>query len=114
MMGATIKDDDDNIYVDYYKYDDKENQIEWGSYRQTTEFIDTYTKRNTFYDENGLAYSDQYTYYHNPDIAAVRTITDMPSDSTSQRIFDISGRITHQKSGLIIINGKKMFIRSQH
>ena len=114
MMGATIKDDDDNIYVDYYKYDDKENQIEWGSYRQTTEYIDTYTKRNTFYDENGLAYSDQYTYYHNPDIAAVRTITDMPSDSTSQRIFDISGRITHQKSGLIIINGKKMFIRSQH
>ena len=113
MVGATITYNGDDANVVYYTYDENENKHDWSSYSVVTDYLDTYTKREAFYDESGFVYSDIYTYYHNPDISAVQTVTNTPSDAL-QNIYDLSGRITHQKRGIIIVNGKKKIIRAQH
>lgn len=109
-MGATLSYNDDDTNVVYYTYDDEANLTDWSSYSQVTDYVDDYTKRETYYDIYDVVYSDKYTYYHNPNIAAISAVTNNKVNA-AHKVYDLSGRITRQKSGIVIVDGKKKFLR---
>lgn len=110
VTGMRIGTSNNEIETEYYKYTDDNKWVSNGIYTLKTEELDEYTTKDTFYDELGLPSYTQTTYRHNPNSTGIKHVH-KDTSLKDGKMYDLSGRRVTTKSGLRIINGKKIIFK---
>ena len=107
LMGVRIGYNNKDVETEFYTYTEDKKWVSDCVYSLKTENLDDYTQKQTFYDELGIPSYSETTYRHNPNPTGLKSVI-KNSRLKDGKMYDLSGRMVSTKSGVRIVNGKKV------